>query len=146
MKSKIHEVQLKKINALSKKVFLVFALVVSCMSFGQEQLEKRQKMSPDERVKTQVEKMTKDLNLNEKQVAQVTELVKSKVAKREEFRNESKEARKENRDKMKAEMEATKVEMKKILTAEQFKKFEENAEARKAKMMDKMKERKESKM
>lgn len=146
MKSKIHEVQLKKINALSKKVFLVLALVVSCMSFGQEQLEKRQKMSPDERVKTQVEKMSKELNLNEKQVAQVTELVKSKVAKREEFRNESKEARKENRDKMKAEMEATKVEMKKILTAEQFKKFEENAEARKAKMMDKMKERKESKM
>lgn len=125
-----------------KKVFLAIALVASFVAFGQEKMERRQKMSPEERAKIQVEKMTKDLNLNEKQVAQVTELVKSKVTKREEFRNENKEIRKENRDKMKAEMEATKVEMKKILTEEQFKKFEENAEARKAKMMDKMKERK----
>lgn len=145
MKSKILEVQLKKINALSKKVFLAIALVVSFVSFGQEKMEKRQKMSPEERVKTQVEHMTKELSLNEKQVAQVTELVKSKVAKREEFRNESKEARKGNRDKMKTEQEATKADMKKILTEEQFKKFEENAENRKTKMMDKMKERKESK-
>ena len=128
-----------------KKVFLVIALVVNFMSFGQEKMEKRQKMSPEERVKTQVEKMTKELNLNEKQVAQVTKLVKSKVAKREELKNEIKENRKENRSKMKAEMEATKAEMKKILTEEQFKKFEENAEARKEKMMEKVKERKDLK-
>ncbi len=146
MKSKIHEVQLKKINYLSKKVVLVIALLLSCMSFGQEKLEKRKKMSPEERLETQVERMTKELSLNEKQIVQVSELVKNNVTKREEFKTESKEIRKENRDKMKAEMESTKAEMKKILNAEQFKKFEKNFEARKAKMMDKAKERKESKM
>jgi periplasmic protein CpxP/Spy len=101
----------------------------------------RQNMSQEEKVKARVENLTKELNLNEKQVGQISELVKANVAKREVFKNQAKDARKENRDKMKAEMEATKAEMKKILTEEQFKKFEENAENRKEKMMEKRKDR-----
>ncbi len=128
-----------------KKVFLVIAVVLSSFSFAQEKMEKREKMSPDEKVKARVVQLTKELSLNDKQIVRVTELVKTNVAKREEFKNQNKEARKDNRDKMKVEMETTKAEMKKILTEEQFKKFEENNVVRKEKMLDKRNDRQESK-
>ncbi len=128
-----------------KKVILILALLVCFVTFSQEIKADIQNMSQEEKVKARVENLTKELNLNEKQAAQVAELVKANIVKREAFRNETKEARKENRDKLKAEMEASKAEMKKILTEEQFKKFEENAENRKEKMLEKRKDRKISK-
>lgn len=128
-----------------KNVILILALLVSFVTFSQEIKANIQNMSQEEKVKARVENLTKELNLNEKQAAQVAELVKANIVKREAFRNETKEARKENRDKLKAEMEASKAEMKKILTEEQFKKFEENAENRKEKMLEKRKDRKISK-
>lgn len=129
-----------------KNVILILALLVSFVTFSQEIKADIQNMSQEEKVKARVENLTKELNLSEKQAAQVAELVKANIVKREAFRNETKEARKENRDKLKAEMEASKAEMKKILTEEQFKKFEENAENQKEKMLEKRKDRKISKL
>lgn len=137
-----------------KKLFVVALLVVSLTTFAQEKEKKgdRKNMSPEERTEMRVEKMTKELDLNETQQKQVKELLASQKENREEFiekRKEIKEtaekATKEQRAEMKAKMEenkeAIKSKMKTILTDEQYKKWESNMEEKKEKMTER-KERK----
>ena len=137
-----------------KKLFVVALLVVGLTTFAQEKEKKgdRKNMSPEERTEMRVEKMTKELDLNETQQKQVKELLASQKENREEFiekRKEIKEtaekATKEQRAEMKAKMEenkeAIKSKMKTILTDEQYKKWESNMEEKKEKMTER-KERK----
>ena len=76
--------------------------------------------------------MTKDLDLNEKQTREVRALVTKEVEKREAIKIQ-----------MQAEKEAVSVEMKKILTAEQYAKWEKNREEKIENFKEKMSERKE---
>ncbi|RAR69268.1 DUF4890 domain-containing protein [Flavobacterium aciduliphilum] len=137
-----------------KKLFLVALAVVGMTTFAQEpKRDMKEKLTPEQRVEFQVKKMAKDLSLTDKQIEQVRALVKKEVDKREAKRAEMEARRAENqrptkeekdarRDEMKANAEAMKAEMKKILTAEQYAKWEQKLAERKEKMMKRIEERK----
>lgn len=121
-----------------KKLILAVVLVVGLTTFAQEKNPargEREKMTPEQQVELQVKKMKLDLDLNDKQVAEVKKIVAKQVekrsAKRTEMQAKKAEGAKPSKDeifKMKNEMLdeqiAHKAEMKKILTAEQYTKWE----------------------
>ncbi|MFM2213616.1 MAG: hypothetical protein RL427_879 [Bacteroidota bacterium] len=136
-----------------KKVFLAIVLVLGLTTFAQEKEGKkgnREKLTPEQRVDLQVKRMTKDLDLNEKQVAELRTLVTKQEEKREAKRAEIKEKRDKNaakREEVKAAMEKERAEsdaeMKKILTPDQYSKWVKIREERKATLKGKLMERRE---
>ena len=118
-----------------KKLIVAALLVVGLTTYAQEKEGRRagkEKLTSEQKVNLQVKKMTKDLDLNEKQTKDVRALVTKQVEKREAIKIQ-----------MKAEKEAVSVEMKKILTAEQYAKWEKNREEKIENFKEKMSERKE---
>ncbi|WP_293894571.1 hypothetical protein [Flavobacterium sp.] len=133
-----------------KKVIVAALLVVGITAFAQEKEGRRAgggELTSEQKVDFQVKKLTKDLDLNEKQVKDVKVLVSKEVEKREAKRAEMKELLTKKRDEMKARREAEQAtlaaEMKKILTAEQYTKWEKIREERKDNFKEKMTERRE---
>lgn len=132
-----------------KKLVLVALLAVGLTAFAQKQGRRAGKegLTSEEKVDIQVKRMTKDLDLNEKQAAEVKVLVTKQVQKREEIKAELKSEKEKQRKDMKAKMEkeqaAVSAEYKKILTPEQYAKWEKNREEKKVKVKEKMIERRE---
>ena len=136
-----------------KKVIVAALLVVGMTAFAQEKDGKkdgREKLTPEQKVDFQVKKLTTDLNLNEKQVKEVRNLVAKQVEKREakiaEMRAKKEEkAQKgeEIRANLQKDQAANNEEMQKILTPEQFAKWEKIREERKENFKEKMAERRE---
>ena len=89
----------------------------------------------EQKVDFQVKKLSKDLNLTVEQTKSVQDLVTNQVKKREAKRAEMKEIKEKKLAEMKAEMEkeqaAVSADMKKILTPEQFAKWEKIREEKK---------------
>ena len=118
-----------------KKLIVAALLVVGLTTYAQEKEGRRagrEKLTSKQKVDLQVKKMTKDLDLNEKQTKDVRALVAKQFEKREAIKAQ-----------MQAEKEAVSVEMKKILTAEQYAKWEKNREEKIENFTEKMIERKE---
>jgi Spy/CpxP family protein refolding chaperone len=118
-----------------KKLIVAALLVVGLTTYAQEKEGRRagkEKLSSEQKVNLQVKKMTKDLDLNEKQTKDVRALVTKQVEKREDIKAQ-----------IQAEKEAVSVEMKKILTAEQYAKWEKNREEKIENFKEKMSKRKE---
>ena len=133
-----------------KKLFLVALLVVGLTAFAQEKegiKAVRERLTPEQKVDFQVKKLTKDLNLNDKQANEVRALVTKEVEKREAKRAEKKELKAKKREEMKAQMQAEQAavsaDMKKILTPEQYTKWEKIRDERKENFKEKMSERRE---
>lgn len=118
-----------------KKLIVAALLVVGLTTYAQEKEGRRagrEKLTSKQKVDLQVKKMTKELDLNEKQTKDVRVLVTKQVEKREDIKAQ-----------IQAEKEAVSVEMKKILTAEQYAKWEKNREEKIENFKEKMSERKE---
>ena len=118
-----------------KKLIVAALLVVGLTTYAQEKEGRKagkEKLTTEQKVNLQVKKMTKDLDLNEKQTKDVRALVAKQVEKREAIKIQ-----------MQAEKEAVSVEMKKILTAEQYAKWEKNRDEKIENFKEKMSERKE---
>jgi len=137
-------------NYTMKKLFIVAVLVVGLTAFAQEKEGKRagrEHLTTEQKVELQVKKMNKELNLNEKQTEQVKILVTKQAIKRDAKKAEMQLAKEKNRQQMKSQMQTEQVavssEMKKILTPEQFAKWEKNREDKMEKMKEKMADRKE---
>lgn len=133
-----------------KKVIVAALLVVGMTAFAQEKEGRRagrEKLTTEQKVDFQVKKMTKDLDLNEKQAKDVSVLVTKEVEKREAKRAEMQNLKAKKRAEMKAQIEAEQVavsaDMKKILTAEQYAKWEKIRDERKENFKEKMAERRE---
>lgn len=136
-----------------KKLFLLALMAVGITTFAQEKGEgRKERLTQEQRVDLQVKKLTTDLSLNENQVKQVRELVTNQAEKREAKRAEkdakkldgqklSNEDKEGMKTKMQEEQKATKAEMKKILTAEQYAKWEQKMNEKKEKMVNKMRDR-----
>ena len=79
-----------------KKLFVLALLVVGLTTFAQEKGKRGdfKEMTPEQRTEMQVKKMTKDLDLNEKQQKEVKEL----LASQKEDRSEMMEKRKEMKE------------------------------------------------
>jgi hypothetical protein len=118
-----------------KKLIVAALLVVGLTTYAQEKEGRkagREKLTSKQKVDLQVKKMTKNLDLNEKQTKDVRALVTKQVEKREDIKAQ-----------IQAEKEAVSVEMKKILTAEQYAKWEKNRDEKIENFKEKMSERKE---
>lgn len=133
-----------------KKVIVAALLVVGMTTFAQEKEGRKagsERLTSEQKVDLQVTKITKDLDLNEKQAKEVRALVTKQVAKREAKRAEMQELKTKKREEIKAQREAEQAavssEIKKILTPEQYAKWEKNREERKEGIKEKMAERKE---
>ena len=116
-----------------KKVFLAFAIMVSLVSFGQE---RKGKIKTEADLQAHLKEMTSILNLSEKQQSEIKLLLTEQFKKRQTMREDMKKQKESGvkiSDEKKAEMKKhmideqleMKTKMKKILTAEQMKKFEE---------------------
>jgi Spy/CpxP family protein refolding chaperone len=138
-----------------KKLVVAFLLIVGITAMAQEKEMKRPNgdkfasLTPEQKVEYQVKKMSKDLSLNDKQVKEVKALVTKEVEKRNAIIAEMKALQAKQRIEMKAKIDeeyaAMSNEMRKILTSEQFTKWEKIHEERREKMKEKMKEKRENK-
>ncbi|WP_293871799.1 hypothetical protein [Flavobacterium sp.] len=135
-----------------KKGFLAVIMFVGITTFAQEKDGKRgekEKMTSEQKVNFMVKKMTTDLTLNEKQVEQVRVLVANQVKKRETKRIETLDTKDKSKAEIKKEIEANQtnmsLEMKKILTPDQFSKWESIRKERKEKLKEKIAERRTNK-
>ncbi len=136
-----------------KKVFLAIVMLVGLTTWAQEKEGRRgdrENRSPEQRVDFQVKRMSQDLNLNEKQISEVRALITKESAIREAKKAEMKEKRamkandrKEAKANMEKERASADAEMKKILTPEQYAKWDKIREERRANMKEKMMERRE---
>ncbi len=138
-----------------KNLLLAVILSLGISTYAQQNQE-RQKKSPEERTEKQIENLTKDLALNQKQIGQVKQLLFDQEKKREELkasfkarRTEGAKPTVEERAEMKKIIQENqntlKSSMKTILTADQYVKWEQKLEERKEKMMERMGDRRKNK-
>ena len=123
-----------------KKLVVALLFIVGITAMAQEKEMKRPNgdkfasLTPEQKVEFQVKKMSKDLNLNEKQVKEMKALVTKEVEKREAIKAEMKALQAKQRIEMKAKMDeeyaSMSNEMRKILTSEQYTKWEKIFEER----------------
>ena len=135
-----------------KKLVVAFLLIVGITAMAQEKEMKRPNgdkfasLTPEQKVEYQVKKMSKDLSLNDKQVKEVKALVTKEVEKRNAIIAEMKALQAKQRIEMKAKIDeeyaAMSNEMRKILTSEQFTKWEKIHEERREKMKEKRENKK----
>lgn len=107
-----------------KSILLVIAVVFSLISFAQPPGQRGQ-FNSEEMIKQQTEQMVKDLNLNADQSKKVEALNKKygeKMAQAFQNANDDREKRREQMQKMREDKD---VELKAILTADQYKKHTE---------------------
>lgn len=110
------------------------------------------RMAPEDRVTMQVTKMTKALDLTEKQQGELKQLLTEKnkeheaiIAKRKAFKEGGEKPSREEREAIKARMteerKAVNEKIRKILTPEQFEKFEKIKEQRQERMKNRKQKR-----
>lgn len=142
-----------------KKVIFMLSIFINCIAYSQtnsNQMENREKKSPEERAELQLKKMTVDLNLNQKQIASVKQILLDQAIKREQImakRQQNNEDRKTLliRDKKTAATEIKhnhqelKMQMQTVLDTDQFIKWNKNQDEKREKMIEKFKERRQSK-
>jgi protein CpxP len=136
-----------------KKLFVVALLLVGTATFAQERMgENNDKLTPEQRVNLQVKKLTKELNLSDKQAQELKEIVVKEIEQREARKAEIQARKAEKKRMASADMNARKMKfeeekmeaeerMKKILTPEQFSKWTEIRKARKEKMAERVENR-----
>ena len=115
---------------MKKLLFTAVALMFSVSMFAQQpQRGERREFKPEEMATRMADGMKKELNLNDEQYKSVYNLylkrgeeMKARRDKGQQGQQVSREAR---REEMKKNQEAMNAELKKILTAEQYTKYEE---------------------
>lgn len=104
------------------------------------QPQQRERMTPEQMVTNQVDQMVKEFQLNDTQKAELKTLIenqqKARQANRKEGVKPSMEERKAQMEKMQNDFDAG---VKKIMTADQYKKYQDKQAARKKQMEERMK-------
>ncbi len=124
---------------------LAAIMLVGLSAAAQPGDRQRERLTPEQRVELQVKRMTLELDLNDKQQQEVKKLLtqkskdrEAKIAEHKTKREEREKLTSEERFAMQSNMLDEQIEMKKemkkILTAEQFEKYEAMQEQRKEKI------------
>ena len=131
-----------------KKIFLTLALGIATITFAQQgnpEMKKQnwedRKVQMQEKQQKHLEKMKQDLNLSEAQVKQIKTLQDKEFADREANFKQKEAMRAEKMKEMKAKRDAHNVEMKKILSPEQYQKWEKQRDEKMQERKEMMKER-----
>lgn len=115
-----------------KNILLVFALIVSMLSFaqkpqgGQNGSSQRQRMSPEDMSKRQTERMVKQLKLDEAQTVKVQAINLDFSEKMKTAFESAQDDRSSMRSKMETIRNEKNAELKTVLTEEQYKKYLED--------------------
>jgi periplasmic protein CpxP/Spy len=138
-----------------KKLLIIALLGIGILGFAQKAKggDKAQN-SPEQKAEIRANNMKKSLGLSDQQTKEVKAILLAKIEKNSELRANlkskrdsgeklSKEEKAELKIEIKDEVNATKEDFKKILTPEQYAKYEEKMNDRKEKKKDKMENRKE---
>jgi len=126
-----------------KNVFLALLLFVGITVLAQEKEMKKHNgdkyasLTSEQKIELQVKRMTKDLNLNEKQIKEMKNLVAKEVEKRENKKAELEAFKTQKRKEMIQDSITKSTEMKKILSSEQYAEWEKIQEEKKEKMKEK---------
>ena len=131
-----------------KKIFLTLALGIATITFAQQgnpEMKKQnwedRKVQMQEKQQKHLEKMKQDLNLSEVQVKQIKDLQDKEFADREANFKQKEAMRAEKMKEMKAKRDAHNAEMKKILSPEQYQKWEKQRDEKMQERKEMMKER-----
>ena len=131
-----------------KKIFLTLALGIATITFAQQgnpEMKKQnwedRKVQMQEKQQKHLEKMKQDLNLSEAQVKQIKDLQDKEFADREANFKQKEAMRAEKMKEMKAKRDAHNAEMKKILSPEQYQKWEKQRDEKMQERKEMMKER-----
>jgi len=135
-----------------KKMLMVAVLLLSVVTFAQEKRKKGPEMSPEKKVELQVARLKIELDLNEKQSADLRTVIQERQQKQIKLRAEfgSKKdslhkpspAQREQMKKVKAEdKKAFEEQLKKILTPTQFETWNQLKTDQKNKRKDRMQKR-----
>lgn len=133
-----------------KKLVLIALLVVGMTSFAQVEKEKlgkagMEKLTPEQRQEKHLKRLTAELNLNTNQQAQVGKILAENGEKREAMKANQEKPTEEQKSEFKKQRDEEKAvvneKMKKILSAEQFEKWNALKEKGKVKMAE-LKEKK----
>lgn len=116
---------MKKILFLATTLFMFLALGVNAQQRGP-----REKMTPEQQAERRVEYLNKELKLTEAQQKELKTWFTESAKKREEAFQKNRDNREEMRAQMQKDREATDAQLKKVLTAEQYKTYKENEEKR----------------
>lgn len=145
-----------------KKLALIVLLVVGLSTYAQEEKKQerqgaaRERFSPEQRNQLQLKKITLDLNLNESQQKEIAKILEEQSAKRQAematFKaNKEKgvkptaEERFAMKNKKLDEAIAVKAQVQKVLTPEQFKKWEDMKKENRENMKERMEKRRDKK-
>lgn len=116
---------MKKIILLATSILFFFALAANAQQRGP-----KEKMTPEEQSAKMVERLNKELTLTAKQQTDLKTFFADSFKKRNETFQKNKDNREAMRESMKKNREETDVQLKKVLTADQYKKYKENEEKR----------------
>jgi hypothetical protein len=119
---------------MKSKLFLLFLMCLfSVMIYAQDggqRGQERQRLTLEERVKAQTDRMKKDFELTDVQYDSVQKINLKYAKKAEEARKNNRENAEQNREFFQKNQEAQNKELKVILTEAQYKKYEEQLKAR----------------
>lgn len=116
---------MKKILFLTTTFVMLLALGVSAQQRGP-----RERMTPEQQAERRVEFLNKELKLTEAQQKELKTWFTESVKKREEAFQKNRDNREGMRAQMEKDREATDAQLKKVLTAEQYKTYRTNEEKR----------------
>lgn len=109
-----------------KKTFITLALGLVAFTFAQQnnQNKEQRKEALQQKQQEHLDKMQKDLNLSADQLKQIKTLQDKNIEEMQALRAQRMEARKMKLQEMKAKKDAHEAEMKKILSPDQFQKWQ----------------------
>ena len=116
---------MKKLVFLATTLLMFLAITVNAQQRGP-----RERMTPEQQATRTVERLTTELQLTDKQQADLKKWYTESFKKREEAMQKNRDNREAMRDQMKKDREAADAELKKVLTEEQYKTYKANEEKR----------------
>ena len=116
---------MKKILFVTTTMMLFLAFTVKAQQKGP-----REKLTPEQQAARTVERLIKELQLPDKQQADLTNWYPASFKQREENMQKNHENREAMREQMKKDREANDAQLEKVLTAEQYKTYKANEEKR----------------
>lgn len=121
---------MKKIVFLATTLLMFLAFTVSAQQPQKQGQGQRERMTPEQQATRTVERMNKELTLTEKQQADLKKWYTDSYTQRAKTMEKNKDNREAMRESMKKDRENTEAQLKKVLTADQFKKYQENEKKR----------------
>lgn len=116
---------------MKKIIFLAMTLfMVSAVTSQAQERQQREKMTPEQQATRTVEQLNKELTLTEKQQTDLKKWYTDSYTQRAKNMEKNRDNREAMRETMKKDQEATQAQLKKVLTEEQFKKYQENEKKR----------------